>query len=401
MTAAAPAATQKTIAYLENTGQTIFEGTVGTNNSSDTGVYAILHEDGFLKLNANGSSKIEMDSDAVGFTLQNNNGDLDIDAHVNIIGGHGLKIAGSELSTSDLSDGTGIARLGVAQTFTAAQTFDDLRVATSSDITRGSVTDYLDLIDRMHTDYRRRMVSTELFGSNWTTPTLYKEYQTNGTLYTGSGSAPTYAEITLLKWARSLSSPDASHSSKFSTFTHNTNTNTPWSLSYSSAAEGAKKSGVFTVQVNFNGNNRGASTTRFTDFAFIGNTWVSGASCRVDIHNNIHGVNDATPDYTPISTSCTYHANASTSSNEFANAEQPVFLLKNAAASSFELVLRFPISNTAFGTSYGYVSDTGGANAAQDAEFLRKKNVNVDVRVKQVDTWEHFPTDFTSNDYSS
>jgi len=265
-----------------------------------------------------------------------------------------------------------------------------------------AVTNYLDIIDDMRTDYRRKMVSTELFGANWVTPTLYKEYKNNGQEYTGTGgSFPTHAEITVLKWARSLSSSDASHPSKYTQFTHNTNTNTAWSLDYSTVAEGAKKSGVFIVSLNFNGNNRHASSTRFSDYAFIGNTWISGASCRVDIHNNIHGVNDNAPDYTPLSTSCTFHANASTNTDEFDTAEQPVFLLKNVAASPFELVLRFPISNTPFGESYGYTNTTGGTNTAQDAEFLRKKNVNVDVKIKQVDTWEHYPTDFTANDYTS
>lgn len=259
-----------------------------------------------------------------------------------------------------------------------------------------AVTDYLDRIDRLYTDYRRNIVSTELFGADWITPTLYKEYQSNGTEYTGTGSVPVYAEITVLKWARSIASSDPSDSSKYTQFTHNVNQNTAWDLDYSSVADGLLKSGVFTCQITFNGNNRAASTTRFSDYAFIGNTWVSNASCRVDIHNNIHGVNDATPGYTPLSTSCSYHANASTSSNEFANAEQPVFLLKNVAASPFELVFRFPISSSGYSPSYGYFTSSSNAGA-----FLQKKNVNVQVKFKQVDDWNHFPVDFTANDYTS
>jgi len=394
MTAAAPANTQKTIAYLENTGQTIFESSVGTNNSADTSRYAILHQDGYLTMQNEGQSKIELDIGGEGLTMQNSGGTLNVDTHINISEFSVYKINGSQIGTGDLADGANVAFTNTAQTFTAAQTFNDLNVSTGNDITRNSITDYLDRIDRLYTDYRRNIVSTELFGADWITPTLYKEYQSNGTEYTGTGSAPTYAEITVLKWARSIASSDPSDSSKYTQFTHNVNQNTAWDLDYSTVAEGLLKSGVFTCQLTMNGNNRGASTNRFSDYAFIGNTWVSNASCRVDIHNNIHGVNDSTPDYTPLSTSCTFHANASTSTDEFSTSDQPVFLLKNVASSPFELVFRFPI--TGYTPSYGYFTSASDAGA-----FLQKKNVNVQVKFKQVDDWNHFPVDFTAYDYTS
>ena len=394
MTASAPANTQKTIAYLENTGQTIFQSSVGTNNSADTSRYAILHQDGYLTMQNNGASKIELDIGGVGLTMQNSGGTLNVDTHIDLSEFSVYKINGSQIGTSNLADGADVAKTNAVQTFTSAQTFNDLNVSTGNDITRNSITDYLDRIDRLYTDYRRNIVSTELFGADWITPTLYKEYQSNGTLYTGTGSAPVYAEITVLKWARSIASSDPSDSSKYTQFTHNVNQNTAWSLAYSTVPEGLLKSGVFTCQLTMNGNNRGASTNRFSDYAFIGNTWVSNASCRVDIHNNIHGVNDATPDYTPLSTSCTFHANASSSTDEFSTADQPVFLLKNVANTPFELVFRFPI--TGYTPSYGYFTSASNAGA-----FLQKKNVNVQVKFKQVDDWNHFPVDFTAYDYTS
>ncbi len=277
----------------------------------------------------------------------------------------------------------------------------------TKDITRtknGSTPNYLDLIDAMHTDYRRKLTSTDLFGLNWATPTLYKEYVHNNigqsnelrVLYNGSNiyGFPNYAEITILKWARNLSTSDTSHSSNYTKFIHNNIRQETWQLT------SEKNNGVFLISLNFNGNNRSVTTTRFSDYAFIGNTWISGASCHVDIHNNVHGVNDNTPDYTPLATSCSFHKNASTDTDEHNEYEQPQFLLKNVAGAPFELVFRFPITNTPFGQSYGYLLQNLG-NVAQSAEFLRKKNVNVDVRVKQVDSYEHYPTNFTAYDYLS
>jgi len=65
-------------------------------------------------------------------------------------------------------------------------------------------------------------------------------------------------------------------------------------------------------------------------------------------------------------------------------------------ASPFELVFRFPISTTGYTPSYGYFTSASNAGA-----FLQKKNVNVQVKFKQVDDWNHFPVDFTANDYTS
>jgi hypothetical protein len=128
-----PANTQKTVAYLENTGQTVFASTIGVNQPGNDD-HAMLDEDGYLSLNSGGDSRIEFDdsttddSSSTGFKLKNNGGTLDITTSVNAQGtltaagiacnGNLLLSAGSEFrlnnvqfASTDLGDSSNLARL--------------------------------------------------------------------------------------------------------------------------------------------------------------------------------------------------------------------------------------------------------------------------------------------------
>jgi hypothetical protein len=130
MFTSAPASTQKTVAYLENTGQTVFASTIGVNQPGNTD-HAMLDEDGYLSLNSGGDSKIEFDdsttddSSSTGFKLKNNGGTLHITTSVTAQGtltaagvacngnlllesGGEIRIGSNQISTADLSDSSSI-----------------------------------------------------------------------------------------------------------------------------------------------------------------------------------------------------------------------------------------------------------------------------------------------------
>jgi len=105
-----PANSQKTIAYIQNTEETIFQGTLGVNVTGNN-AHAILDKAGYLSLNTtNNTSKIQFDDDSTddsstsGFKLKNNSGNLDITTNCNLFSGKQYKIGGSQISSSNLSN---------------------------------------------------------------------------------------------------------------------------------------------------------------------------------------------------------------------------------------------------------------------------------------------------------
>ena len=277
--------------------------------------------------------------------------------------------------------------LSTAKEINRTNTYTDL-----SSTQNNLVVNYLSKIDQLFTDYRRKFNSIELFGDDstgdpndgtddrWTTGTGFmKEYESNGTQFTGSGSPPEYAEISILKYARGLATSDTLHPNKYHAFIHGQETNTDWNIL------GDSVSGPYICSITFNGQNRSAGHTRYNDYAFIGDTYTINASAIVNVVDNQHGSNDVAPDYIRLPTSGIHHANAHTSTDENSlNNITPSFYLKTGTASPWELVFRFPISG-----SYIYTS----------SNINFKKNTNVDVKFKQLDNWEHFTTDFTTTDY--
>ncbi len=260
-----------------------------------------------------------------------------------------------------------------------------------SSTTTTQTINYLSKIDELFTDYRRKFNSIELFGDDstgdpndgtddrWTTGTGFmKEYESNGTQFTGSGSPPEYAEISILKFGRNLLSSDSLHPSKYNTFVHNNETNSTWDYL------GASGSGQYIFSINFNGGNRVAGSTQQTDYGFIDNTYIISSSAIVNVIDNNYGFNDTTPDYSRLPTSNLAHTNASTSTDETSLVETPSFYLKRQANSPAELVFRFPI-----GATYIYTS----------ANVNFKKNINVLVKAKKLMDWSHFSTDYTTPDY--
>ena len=260
-----------------------------------------------------------------------------------------------------------------------------------SNSTTNTTINYLAKIDRLFTDYRRKFNSIELFGDDstgdpndgtddrWQTGTGFmKEYESNGTQFTGSGSPPEYAEISILKFGRNLSTSDALHPNTYHAYVHNKETNTDWNYL------GSDNSGAYIFMINFNGHNRVAGSTQQNDYGFIDGTYVISSSAIVNVIDNNYGVNDTTPDYSRIPTSNFTHANSSSSTDETSLIETPSFYLKREANSASELVFRFPISAT-----YIYTS----------ANINFKKNLNVLVKAKQLSNWDHFTTDYTTPDY--
>jgi hypothetical protein len=261
----------------------------------------------------------------------------------------------------------------------------------TSSTTTNIIINYLAKIDRLFTDYRRSFNSIELFGDDstgdpndgtddrWITGTGFmKEYRADGTLYNNTGTGPTYAEISVLKYSRNLTTSDTLHPNKYMAFIHNNETNSQWAINTPDLG------GLYSCSINFNGHNRGAGRTQYDDYAFIGGTYTINASCMVNIVDNAHGTNDTAPDYIRLPTSGLHHANASSSTDEnnLANIT-PSFYLKTGTATNWELVYRFPINGT-------YVYDT-------NTTF--KKQTNVLVKFKQIDNWSVYTTDYTTNDY--
>ena len=298
--------------------------------------------------------------------------------------------------------------VGASGTFTNNKVLtqeENIAIATTKEVSRiNSYTDlsntttnttinYLAKIDRLFTDYRRKFNSIELFGDDstgdpndgtddrWQTGTGFmKEYESNGNQYTGSGSPPEYAEISVLRYSRSLGGSDLLHPNTYHAYVHNKETSTDWNINTSDS------SGPYLVSINFNGHNRAAGTTQQSDYAFIGGTYTINTSAMVNIVDNIHGSNDATPDYIRLPTSGLHHANASSSTDENSlNNITPSFYLKTGSTTSWELVFRFPINGT-----YIYTA----------SNITFKRNTNVLVKFKQLDNWDHFDVDYTTPDYT-
>jgi hypothetical protein len=262
-----------------------------------------------------------------------------------------------------------------------------------SNTTTNTTIDYLAKIDRLFTDYRRKFNSIELFGDDstgdpndgtddrWQTGTGFmKEYESNGNQYTGGGSPPEYAEISVLRYARSLSGSDLLHPNTYHAYVHNKETSTDWNINTSDT------SGPYLVSINFSGHNRTASTTQQSDYAFIGGTYTINTTAIVNVVDNIHGSNDTTPDYIRLPTSGLHHANASNSTDENSLGNiTPSFYLKTGAGVSWELVFRFPINGTYIFTN---------------TNLTFKRNTNVVVKFKQLDNWDHFDIDYTTPDYT-
>jgi hypothetical protein len=145
MFTSAPANTQKTVAYLENTGQTVFNSTIGVNQPGNMD-HAMLDEDGYLSLNSGGDSRIEFDdsttddSSTTGFKLKNNGGTLDITTSVNAQGT--LTAAGIECNGNLLLESDREIRIGSNQISTAnlSDTASILNTSAAAQTTAGNLT---------------------------------------------------------------------------------------------------------------------------------------------------------------------------------------------------------------------------------------------------------------------
>ena len=181
----APANTQKTIAFTEYTGETIFQGNVGTNPTADTN-HCIMDKTGFLSLNSGGDSSIRFDdsttddSSATGFKLKNNSGTLDITTDVNLTAGHVFKVAGAQFASGNLSDSATLVKTSGNQTIAGTKTFSNSVVITS-DITRtenSTATNYLDKVKELFTSYEKTVT---LPASAFVASTAYKLFDSNDT----------------------------------------------------------------------------------------------------------------------------------------------------------------------------------------------------------------------------
>ena len=134
-----------------------------------------------------------------------------------------------------------------------------------------------------------------------------------------------------------------------------------------------------------------------SDYAFIGGTYVAHAGALVSIFDGLHGSNDTTPDYYVVPTSSTVHKNASTSADEYADAERPSFLVRNRQTpgspptnDSWQLVFRFPVNAvTDNNSAQSYLYSQNSA----DVNF--KASANIEIKFKRQDDAEFVTTDFT------